>query len=117
MTKDSRFEAQELTVRQARALLLAEAERNNLTQADPAQYDRYADAIFEDVTLHEMATICGVEVNAFDDLRESELRAVADDCIKANPFFFGMRERQRKQIADLMERNPDLIRSLMNPSD
>lgn len=107
------FTARELTVGQARRLLLDEAERNSRTQADPTQYDRYSEGILEDINLHEMAQICGVEIDAFDDLRESELAAIADKCKKANPLFFRMRERERKRLEELMTKQPGLLQQLM----
>lgn len=105
--------AHELTVKQARALLLAEAQRADATRSDPSGHDRYAEGIFEDITLYEMAAICGCSIDAFDDLRESELITVADKCKKANPLFFRMRERERKRLEELMSKNPALIQQLM----
>ncbi len=107
------IKAIELTVKDQRALLLSTADRAQAMADDPAAYDAYAEQMFEDITLHEIVTMSTASMADLEDLRESELRKVADACIKVNPFFFAMRDRERARNQKLMDQNPDLFKRFL----
>lgn len=99
-----------LTGRMQVELLDNAASRADDTSISPG-VRRWADGIVADMSMFDLAYICGVEIDALMDLEMEDLVKLVKDCRKENPLFFGMLERETKFTRDMMEKYPDLVQS------
>jgi len=74
---------------------------------------RWADSILEDISIFDLAFICDCDIDQLMDYSPNQLQDLATAAKKANPHFFGMIDRERKQQQDMMDRFPDMTRRLI----
>ena len=106
--------ARELTLREHRELQKAAIDRAATFQSDMTQYDALAEGLFEDISLYDLAFIAGVSLDDLGGLRTTELRKVADACIRANQDFFSMKARQKAETKRFMDSQPDMVAKLLS---
>ena len=78
----------ELSVGRLRALLAAQPE-----------FDVVRDMLFEDVRLGDLLVLTNLTIEQIEDLPPSALSIVVAGCREANPDFFGMLARLKRQQA------------------
>ena len=83
----------EMTVSEQREWLSSRAQAGEEAGKEGAEVDIISWRLFEDVYLFDLPFMTDQTIKSFEDMLPSDIQRIIDACKKANPHFFGMRER------------------------
>ena len=101
--------AKEITLKEARELFKA--------YEDQLSSGGFESEPWEDISMAEIKKMTGYSTEKLESLPMSDLRKVADACRKANPDFFGKKDRQLKELERVRSLSPESLDRLLSVSE